>query len=88
MKSIEPAELAKIYQFAIQLGRDAGKILRDGIEKRRLGGGSSTEDAEKINAVDIVTQTDNGNQALLHWNQYIEELNQTRCRGIHSFLNR
>jgi myo-inositol-1(or 4)-monophosphatase len=70
MKSIEPAELAKIYEFAIQLGRDAGKILLDGIEKRRLGGGSSAEDAEKINAVDIVTQTDNGNQALLDWNQY------------------
>jgi myo-inositol-1(or 4)-monophosphatase len=60
MQSIESDALEQIYQFAIQLGKDAGKILLDGIEKRRLGPSSIANDVEKINAVDIVTQTDNG----------------------------
>jgi myo-inositol-1(or 4)-monophosphatase len=61
MTHIGREELQQIYHFAIQLGRDAGKILLEGIEKRRFGGDSSTNDVEKLNAVDIVTQTDNGN---------------------------
>lgn len=63
MQGISSDELEGIYQFAIQLGRDAGKILTEGLEKRRLGEGSDVEDAvEKLNAVDIVTQTDNGEE--------------------------
>jgi myo-inositol-1(or 4)-monophosphatase len=65
MPNIGKEELEHIYHFAIQLGKDAGKILLEGIEKRRLGGDSSAKDEEKINAVDIVTQTDNGNLHLL-----------------------
>ena len=60
MQNIGPEELKQIYQFAVQLGRDAGEILLDGIRKRRLGGTSTAKDVEKVNAVDIVTQTDNG----------------------------
>jgi myo-inositol-1(or 4)-monophosphatase len=69
MQDIGPQELEQIYHFAIQLGKDAGKILLDGIEERKLGGTSTTEDVEKVNAVDIVTQTDNGTQTSFAWYQ-------------------
>lgn len=58
-------ELQEIYTFALDLGRRAGKILLDGVEKRcgaesgREEGGKQ-EEKEKMNAVDIVTQTDLG----------------------------
>ena len=52
------AELSDIYKFAIQLGKDAGKILLEGLDRRRSG--PAEEMVEKMNAVDIVTQTDNG----------------------------
>lgn len=56
--------LIDTYKFAIQLGKDAGKILLDGLEKRRLGDRSDAlELVEKMNAVDIVTQIDNGESA-------------------------
>ena len=58
---ISPDELEDIYHFAIELGKSAGKILIEGIEKRRVDvDNGSSQDAEKLNAVDIVTQTDNG----------------------------
>lgn len=61
MQDISSDELNEIYQFAIQLGKDAGKILLDSLERRRTGGSDEVEEAvEKMNAVDIVTQTDNG----------------------------
>jgi myo-inositol-1(or 4)-monophosphatase len=60
MQEIGQKELENIYHFAIQLGKDAGKILLQGLEKRRVAGDSGSDDMEKINAVDIVTQTDNG----------------------------
>ena len=54
-----------IYHFAIQLAKDAGRILLQGLEKRREGASDGTEqDLEKLNAVDIVTQTDNGKQSV------------------------
>jgi myo-inositol-1(or 4)-monophosphatase len=56
--SISDAELHKIYRFAIQLGKDAGQILLDGLARRRTQG--AEEQVEKLNAVDIVTQTDHG----------------------------
>jgi len=63
-EKISEVELAEIYSFALDLGRRAGKILLDGIEKRTgdaslRGDGGKME--EKMNAVDIVTQTDLGN---------------------------
>lgn len=50
------SELKEIYIFALDLGRRAGKILLDGVEKRT--GEQSGRDVgvveEKMNAVDIV----------------------------------
>ena len=61
MTEITSKELDDIYPFAIKLARDAGQILLKGIEDRRELGNSSIEDhVEKLNAVDLVTQADNG----------------------------
>jgi myo-inositol-1(or 4)-monophosphatase len=61
--SMSKEELKEVYDFALRLGRDAGEILIEGVEKR-TGEQSGREDvgemAEKMNAVDIVTQTDLG----------------------------
>lgn len=55
-------ELKEIYTFALTLARDAGRILLDGVEKRTgdQAGRETGEQVEKMNAVDIVTQTDLG----------------------------
>ena len=60
--SLSKEELEEIYTFALDLGRRAGKILLDGVEKRTgdVGGRGSNEQVEKMNAVDIVTETDLG----------------------------
>ena len=56
--------LEDIYQFAVELGKSAGKILLEGIERRRVDVDNDAHEAvEKLNAVDIVTQTDNGMSA-------------------------
>jgi myo-inositol-1(or 4)-monophosphatase len=70
---ISDHELNEIYQFAIQLGKDAGAILLGSLQKRRRDGSTGADQAgdsapapvelyteEKLNAVDIVTETDNG----------------------------
>ena len=62
MTILSEPELDEIYSFAIQLGKEAGEILLQGLERRRIGheeGVIASEDFEKLNAVDIVTQTDN-----------------------------
>ncbi|GIC91950.1 inositol monophosphatase family protein [Aspergillus udagawae] len=53
------AQLDEIYAFAIDLGRKAGDLLLERIEKQ-IASDSETASAysEKDNAVDIVTQTD------------------------------
>ena len=53
------AQLLKIYDFALGLGRRAGKILLDGVDQR-CGDedGRNLKQVDKMNAVDIVTQTD------------------------------
>lgn len=61
---ISEKELDDIYAFAIQLGKDAGKMLMDAA-RLRMSGGASGDDGEqkfeeKENAVDIVTKTDTG----------------------------
>lgn len=54
-------ELDEIYAFAVDLGRKAGNLLMDRVEQRISGGdGHSRIFEEKDNAVDIVTQTDEG----------------------------
>jgi myo-inositol-1(or 4)-monophosphatase len=64
--TLSKAELEEIYTFALDLGRRAGKTLMEGVDKRMgCGDGSERnsegeEQVEKMNAVDIVTQTDLG----------------------------
>jgi myo-inositol-1(or 4)-monophosphatase len=61
MHDLDPDELDEIYRFAIQVGKEAGSILLRGLEERQIAGPNHVEDAvEKLNAVDIVTKTDNG----------------------------
>jgi myo-inositol-1(or 4)-monophosphatase len=61
--TLSETELKELYVFALDLGRRAGKILLDGVEKRtgEQSGRDMGELEEKMNAVDIVTQTDLGN---------------------------
>jgi myo-inositol-1(or 4)-monophosphatase len=61
MSELLQDELEEVYQFAIGLGKAAGKILLEGLERRRVTVDNGAHEAvEKLNAVDIVTQTDNG----------------------------
>jgi myo-inositol-1(or 4)-monophosphatase len=54
-------ELDEIYAFAVQLGKDAGKLLLDAAQARFMGDDQSPQDiSEKESAVDIVTKTDEG----------------------------
>lgn len=61
-QTISDKELDEIYTFAIQLGKDAGKMLMDGATLRMssLSGQGEQKFEEKDNAVDIVTKTDTG----------------------------
>lgn len=65
-QTFSASELKQIYDFALDLGRRAGRILIEGVEKRtgdvgeREEGGVGGGQREKMNAVDIVTQTDLG----------------------------
>lgn len=55
--------LKEIYDFAVQLAKDAGRMLMDGVEARCGNDNTpSTEQVhvEKDSSVDIVTQTDEG----------------------------
>lgn len=61
-QTLSNSELQEVYAFALDLGRRAGKILTDGVDAR-CGDVSVRETKaaeEKMNAVDIVTQTDLG----------------------------
>lgn len=59
---ISDKELDEIYAFAIQLGKDAGKMLMDAAALRMSSSSGQGEQKfeEKDNAVDIVTKTDTG----------------------------
>ncbi|KAI9659958.1 MAG: hypothetical protein M1821_001310 [Bathelium mastoideum] len=59
-------ELGEIYEFAVQLGKDAGRLLMDGA-KSRFGDTGSGQQAfvEKESSVDIVTKTDEGEFKML-----------------------
>lgn len=62
MADINDDELGEIYAFAVQLGKDAGKILMDAAQQR-YGDSGQREHlvlTEKESAVDIVTKTDEG----------------------------
>lgn len=75
--TLSDEELGDIYTFAIQLGRDAGNILLDSLHKRRRDASPDSGDSqgvvpeevlmeEKLNAVDIVTQTDTDVEEFIH----------------------
>lgn len=58
--SVESAlDLDEIYEFAIQIGKEAGGMLQRAAEAR-FGGSVESKHIEKENAVDLVTQTDIG----------------------------
>lgn len=61
---LDQEQLDEIYTFAVDLGRKAGQLLLDSIERRIAGEGSQSVE-EKENAVDIVTQTDEGSSLAL-----------------------
>ena len=58
---IDDKELGEIYEFAVQLGKDAGRLLMNGATSRfdNMGSGKQTF-TEKDSSVDIVTKTDEG----------------------------
>lgn len=63
-------ELDEIYSFAIQLAKEAGQKLLDAVDARlgrtstgtgtTAGGGGAVGHVEKESAVDLVTETDEG----------------------------
>ncbi|PQE29349.1 inositol monophosphatase protein [Rutstroemia sp. NJR-2017a WRK4] len=55
---LSDSDLQSLYAFAVELSHRAGKILMDGVEARCSGEAPALHEAEKLNAVDIVTQTD------------------------------
>jgi hypothetical protein len=63
MTTLSQQELDGIYAFAVDLGKRAGQMLTDAAQIR-IDGGSATleqkEHVQKENAVDLVTETDEG----------------------------
>lgn len=57
--SISEAELDDIHSFAVQLAKDAGKMLLEAVDARSGKKGQAAHE-EKESAVDLVTQTDEG----------------------------
>lgn len=60
MPDISQDDLTEIYAFAVQLGKDAGRMLLDAAKLRYEGKSAQQLHVEKENAVDLVTQTDEG----------------------------
>ncbi|THW01038.1 inositol monophosphatase [Aureobasidium pullulans] len=64
-----PQHLKEIYDFAVQLAKDAGKMLMDGVEARcgddTTPGAVAQVQVEKDSSVDIVTQTDEDVEAFV-----------------------
>jgi myo-inositol-1(or 4)-monophosphatase len=63
MTTLSQEELDGIYAFAVELGKRAGQMLTDAAQIRIDGGNATSEQEEHIqkeNAVDLVTETDEG----------------------------
>ena len=58
--------LDEVYQFAIELGKEAGSMLLAAANDR-IGNGLRTGHLEKESAVDLVTQADEGMCKLQRW---------------------
>jgi myo-inositol-1(or 4)-monophosphatase len=69
MAEISREELDEIYVFAVELGKQAGKMLMDAAQLRISGGDGTTrqekEHIQKENAVDLVTETDENVEAFI-----------------------
>lgn len=67
MGELSKAELDDIYAFAVNLGKDAGKMLMEAARVRMGDAGShgQKEHVQKENAVDLVTETDESKVATL-----------------------
>ncbi|KAI8159085.1 hypothetical protein K4K49_003070 [Colletotrichum sp. SAR 10_70] len=65
MADISDAELREIYDFAVQLGKDAGAMLMTAA-RSRFDGGDAQVFTEKENSVDLVTKTDTEVEAFIH----------------------
>lgn len=68
MMEISREELDEIYAFAVQLGRQAGKMLMDTAQLRIQGGDATGQEkahVQKENAVDLVTETDEDVEAFI-----------------------
>ncbi|CAO2654564.1 Nn.00g112970.m01.CDS01 [Neocucurbitaria sp. VM-36] len=68
MAEISRDELDEIYAFAVELGKQAGKMLTDAAQLRINGGTGSQEEKEHVqkeNAVDLVTETDENVEAFI-----------------------
>lgn len=68
MPEIQDQELDGIYAFAIQLGKDAGRMLMNAAQSRMQGAESNSSSSqvsyvEKENSVDLVTKTDTGDSS-------------------------
>ncbi|KAF6831459.1 inositol monophosphatase [Colletotrichum plurivorum] len=65
MADISDAELGEIYDFAVQLGKDAGAMLMSAA-KSRYDGSAAQVFTEKESSVDLVTKTDTEVEAFIH----------------------
>lgn len=57
--TLSETDLDEIHAFAVQLAKDAGKMLLEAVDARSGKNGQSGH-VEKESAVDLVTQTDEG----------------------------
>lgn len=68
MSEISREDLDGIYAFAVELGKQAGQMLKDAAQLRINGGGGTKaqdEHIQKANAVDLVTETDEDVEAFI-----------------------
>ncbi|WYZ43767.1 hypothetical protein EsH8_VII_000203 [Colletotrichum jinshuiense] len=65
MADISDAELREIYDFAVELGKQAGDLLMKAARSRFGAGGQSQAFTEKENSVDLVTKTDEEVEAFI-----------------------
>ncbi|KAF2712423.1 inositol monophosphatase [Pleomassaria siparia CBS 279.74] len=68
MADISQEELDDIYTFAVQLGKDAGKMLLEAAKLRMVDDGEEQKEqqhVQKENAVDLVTETDENVEAFI-----------------------
>lgn len=60
MVELAREELDEIYGFAVDLGKEAGRRLLEAARLRTEDNRPKEAHVEKVNAVDLVTQTDEG----------------------------